>query len=344
MIFKSTDQMKNLKKGFTLVELLVVIAIIGILIAMLLPAVQAVREAARRTQCLNNLKQIGLANLSYESAHSKFPPGSISRAPGAQFHLELIELTPITEGIGSQISALVFLLPFIEQTSLDGFADADRSLTQGDSAKWWELVGGAANPRSWEASQFTVPSFRCPSSGEQEVIIVFRLGSTNFNSPSFSEVVQPTNYVANFGFLGGRTHLGAAEFLNFGTVNSLRGPLSDRSEETFGSVTDGSSNVVLFGEMREHQFSADGPTALPSWIGASWYYAASGFNSKTTDNSGQTFADQSFSSNHTGGANFVLCDGSCHFGSDSGLAGVNNPVWIHLTGIADGGTIDNSEF
>ena len=90
--------------AFTLVELLVVIAIIGILVALLLPAVQAAREAARRTQCANNLKQIGLALQNYESTYRVFPPS----------------LTLPASRIGDSWSAQARILPFLEQAALAG--------------------------------------------------------------------------------------------------------------------------------------------------------------------------------------------------------------------------------
>lgn len=95
------------RQGFTLVELLVVIAIIGILVGLLLPAVQQIREAARRTQCLNNLKQLGLAAHNYESAFKRFPPGYLGATP-----------LPGDYSQNSNIGHLVHLLPYVEQQAI----------------------------------------------------------------------------------------------------------------------------------------------------------------------------------------------------------------------------------
>lgn len=119
------------KKGFTLVELLVVIAIIGILIGMLLPAVQQVREAARRATCLNNVRQIGLAAHSFESAFNKFPDGAWAT------------------GVGYGNSALVRLLPFFEQVNI--------AVQYDYSQPWW------GNPNNVTVAITRISILQCPS-------------------------------------------------------------------------------------------------------------------------------------------------------------------------------------
>lgn len=121
--------------GFTLVELLVVIAIIGILIAMLLPAVQSVREAARRIQCANNLKQIGLAMLNYESAHRRLPPGYVEGD------------YPLPAYYWS-----VYALPFLEQVPLY------------DSIEFDQPFNVSGTPNNLAAATY-LPVYQCPSSG-----------------------------------------------------------------------------------------------------------------------------------------------------------------------------------
>ena len=142
-----TSDPTRARRGFTLVELLVVIAIIGILVAVLLPAVQAAREAARRSQCTNNLKQIGLALHNYHDVHKSFPIGTVAVPPR------------IGNTIGNPewLNYLVAILPFCEQQPLyEGFA----VMLSQPTAKPWTVAFPAA------VQDKTVPGYLCPSDGE----------------------------------------------------------------------------------------------------------------------------------------------------------------------------------
>ena len=133
------------RRAFTLVELLVVIAIIAILIALLLPAIQATREAARRSQCSNNLKQLGIALHSYHGTHNQLPMGSWARWEGA-------DPPPMTEGRGSMLH---FILPLIEQKQL---YDA---LFQGYDLAEKKMI--ESNPNFAQVRKTAIALFRCPS-------------------------------------------------------------------------------------------------------------------------------------------------------------------------------------
>jgi prepilin-type N-terminal cleavage/methylation domain-containing protein len=142
-------------RGFTLIELLVVIAIIAILIALLLPAVQQAREAARRTQCRNNLKQLGLALHNYHDTHNIFPPGAIN--PGTQVSTNL----PYTSDCANQCRNIPFtllLLPYIDQTPL--YNQINFSLPMGQAQR------SGTGPSTNQGALFLSVSsaaFQCPS-------------------------------------------------------------------------------------------------------------------------------------------------------------------------------------
>ncbi|MDZ7617038.1 MAG: DUF1559 domain-containing protein [Patescibacteria group bacterium] len=286
------------RTGFTLVELLVVIAIIGILIALLLPAVQSAREAARRMQCSNNLKQIGLALHNYHAAHRVFPPGGITPIPKTTC------LLSGTEGKGGAPWS-VFILPFLEQMTKYNEYDFNKTF----ASLYWETSAGN------HSVQFRPNSaFQCPS------------------DPVSSGERCNTNYFACQG--GGATpKCSATAFV--GRAFFDNGLFQNNSSVKIEQIRDGSSNVFMVGEtnlcpLEEGQ--AGGPygswdSALrvasdtychPLNLSAAMY----GINTQYKNyNPLQKFtgnvSSATFGSHHPGGCNFAMADGSVHFLSEN---------------------------
>jgi prepilin-type N-terminal cleavage/methylation domain-containing protein len=162
--------MKNSNRGFTLVELLVVIAIIGILVALLLPAIQAAREAARRSQCMNNLKQIGVALQNYHSAHKTLPMG-------------------VALGEGAMWSG--FLLPYMEEAALTQLVTIDFVNSRPyahDQSSYSAIVDPYKNVFACET---LIPTFRCPSSPLPE-----HVPDHGHNVKRFVQRRVPSSYIA----------------------------------------------------------------------------------------------------------------------------------------------------
>jgi prepilin-type N-terminal cleavage/methylation domain-containing protein len=147
-------KVNHVRAAFTLVELLVVIAIIGILVALLLPAVQAAREAARRAQCLSHLKQLGLATLNYESVTKKLPPAAFKETR------EIAGAGPRPETVTITHSSLPFILPYIEEVQVADQYDLDRPWNDSQPSKPID------NAR---ISQTPIAIFKCPSYGDDRL-------------------------------------------------------------------------------------------------------------------------------------------------------------------------------
>ncbi len=195
--------------AFTLVELLVVIAIIGILIGMLLPAVQRVREAARRIQCANQTKQLSLALLNHESAHGYFPPGF--RFPGM-----------------TMWSA--YVLPYVEQNSLFETLDLDGP---------WSVREGATLANSNALSEF-LPVFRCPSAN-LAISQYDPLVDTDRTPSSYLACASGLNNRES----GEKPWVGMN---NYGSLAGSDGVFYLNSRTRYAEIRDGSSSTVLMGE------------------------------------------------------------------------------------------------
>ncbi len=307
---------KRGRAGFTLVELLVVITIIGVLIALLLPAVQAAREAARRSQCCNNLKQIGLAAHNFENAIRRFPPGYLGPIP---------QSADISHG--QFVGCLSFLLPYVEADNVWDLMDptADRAAHDGISLfdinkcdpnasadGYWV----STRPSAWMMAQSRISTFICPSDlpytkPNPVVFTVFQnLGSMiQMNQLTLGPSGDP---------LGRTNYLGVAGWLGYVGVPSndyYRGVFWNRSKIDFRDITDGSSNTLLFGEiMGGNHTSGTLATTSFAWAGAGGFGTFGEEGSSTSLDARVPLSDtptgNQFSSYHPGIVNFCLADGS----------------------------------
>ncbi|MEP3481579.1 MAG: DUF1559 domain-containing protein [Fuerstiella sp.] len=288
------------RKAFTLIELLVVIAIIAILVSLLLPAVQQAREAARRTQCKNNLKQIGLALHNYHDVHGLFPTGSVPQTDGtANF------VNQASWGWSS------FILPQIEQVNVfNNLGINELSLFEvttnnagstGDLDRIFPALSFYQCPSDTTGPNLKAGSRRPDFNGTES-------GITNSWRP-------PTmNYIGVVGVRDINRPLGP---------NSVaqRGLFYNASRVKFRDITDGTSNTLAVGERDER-------CGAGSWIGnraprgggtrgADYTFGRVSVALNDPISAGAANCTDGFSSLHTGGAQFVLADGSVRFISEN---------------------------
>ncbi|GAB5440176.1 MAG: DUF1559 domain-containing protein [Fuerstiella sp.] len=273
--------------GFTLIELLVVIAIIAILISLILPAVQQAREAARRTQCRNNLMQLGLAIHNYDMSFERLPPGTVHFTGPI-----------VNEPSGYHMSWTVQILPLMDQAGVFSHMNFE--------------VGAYADENS-DVRSIQLETLSCPSDYK------FR-----FQPEGVKGVVYASSYAGVFS--GTDTAIDAENngllFLNSGV--------------TFREIRDGSSNTLLLGEKINPRFSTDlgwlsgtSATLRHTGIPINRGWDVINYFSRTETEPAKAPSDTAtggFSSQHTGGAMFLLADGAVQFLSDS----IDESLYSHL--------------
>jgi prepilin-type N-terminal cleavage/methylation domain-containing protein len=298
------------RKAFTLVELLVVIAIIGILIALLLPAVQAAREAARRSQCSNNLKQLGLALHNYHDTYKIFPPGGLW-AYGNPWGTTWPGPNP------ERGSTLVHLLPFVEQSALYDGIDFTSA-----TAIHKQLVNGK------EVEDYIIPGYVCPSDNNVGLFSGRAIHNyTGTEGPKAKGSSGPAGCnVCPDGPVYGAMLAACVPALPNAPSGQERGPflrISNPWCPRMADITDGLSNSIFMGEVRRDcsthvqigWASANSQQGMTTTAIPINYDSCSKIDSGIGDcwrncNWCTAFG---YKSNHPGGAQFIFGDGAVHF-------------------------------
>jgi prepilin-type N-terminal cleavage/methylation domain-containing protein len=362
------------RAGFTLIELLVVIAIIAILMALLLPAVQKVREAANKMLCQSNIRQIAIACHNYHNDYNRLPPGYLG--PDVNPYA-----SPNTTN-GSHIGLLGLILPYMEQDAiyklipaqLLSFRPAPGAAGAPERQAWW------VNSTAFNLGRTRLKMYTCPSDTQQNdipqgiglgttivVAVNFTHGPgnqpnplTTMNAfglpPSFNGELGVTNYVGVSGALGPGTSTGMLPWAGGGGWGRYEGILTNRGTLTLGQLTvqDGTSNTVMITEA----LGGIGGPLHPApgvrqyhlaWMGVGSAGIALGLAPVAV---GQGPSPYHASSMHPAGVNFAMGDaatrtvrfGRTDFQVFSGT-GVATPDWLvlmQLAGRKDGGTLDIS--
>ncbi len=294
------------RRGFTLIELLVVIAIIAILIALLLPAVQQAREAARRTQCKNHLKQIGIALHNYHDTHSVFPSGWIAVNAGI----------PSAHNGTSGVGWGAMILPQMEQNNVYQLFNSSLPLT---------APANAAFLRS------QISEYKCPSDPQPNFFKLNMAGTTT----AIAEL-PIANYLGVFGpenLDDCENSPGALPVMSDGTCKGS-GIFYHNSSVRMRDLTDGTSSTLMTGE-RKTKANLDWFTSWPGMIaeGEEAFQRVCGSADHVPNHPATHFDD--FSSHHVGGAQFCLGDGSVRFISEN----IDGRVYRSLATIQGGETV-----